>query len=344
MGFAVCHVTKGKGSGRARGKHIDREDKPKNADPEKASLNLEVVRNERGGLSGQALGSVGTLSDRIAKRIDEGYNKKRDLRSDAVTHVSFVVTGSHDEMKDIENDKDKRNKWIASNYEFFEKKYGKDNLVGFAVHRDEYTMHAHVIVVPLTEDGRLSARDVLGHSKGLKELQTSYASMLEEKGFTELKRGVEGSKAKHTDVKQFYGLVNDALNYDRAYKHTHHFNSPELHRLDRQKDNFDSVEPIKNTFSLKTTGPFGIVDKEDALKQVREIVKQANEKIKSVNEFKNYQIDEISKVAYNYISEVDKKAKAIATDNRVLQDLARKAELKERQRPKQKEKDRGLSR
>ena len=335
MGFAVCHVTKGKGSGRARGKHIDREEQPKNADPEKAKLNIEVVRNEKGEIKTGALGCIGTLSDRIAKRIDEGHNKKRKVKTDAVTHVSFVVTGSHDEMKAIENDEIKRNDWINSNFEFFENKYGKENVVGFAVHRDEYTMHAHVIVVPLTTDGRLSAREILGHSEGLKELQTSYASMLEKKGFTELKRGVEGSKAKHTDVKQFYGMVKDALDTEKTQKEKLELNTPDLWRAQHNdKHDFKHKDVIQNTFSIKTN--FGLVDKEDAINQVDSIVKRANEVIWELQKNKNNQIENVVQVAQKYIKEVDEKAKSVAVKNVVLLQVAKKTLLKERQKPNEK--------
>ncbi|WP_251033333.1 plasmid recombination protein, partial [Escherichia coli] len=42
-----------------------------------------------------------------------------------------------------------------------EKKYGKDRVVAAVVHRDEATPHLSAFVVPLTQDGRLSAKEFI---------------------------------------------------------------------------------------------------------------------------------------------------------------------------------------
>lgn len=42
------------------------------------------------------------------------------------------------------------------------------------VHYDETTPHLHVISVPLTKDGRLSARDVIGNKSKMSKTQDSF--------------------------------------------------------------------------------------------------------------------------------------------------------------------------
>lgn len=44
----------------------------------------------------------------------------------------------------------------------------------FTLHMDERTPHIHCVVVPLTVDGRLSAKEVMGDRRKLSELQDCY--------------------------------------------------------------------------------------------------------------------------------------------------------------------------
>lgn len=81
-------------------------------------------------------------------------------------------------------------------------RHGSDNVVCAAVHLDETTPHLAVYVVPLTTDGRLSARDFLGGPKVMRAMQDSfYAECGIKHG---LIRGIKGSKAKHTTIASFY--------------------------------------------------------------------------------------------------------------------------------------------
>ncbi|MFZ4863988.1 MobV family relaxase, partial [Sphingobacterium sp. Mn56C] len=105
------------------------------------------------------------------------------------------LTGSHEEMKAIFKSSEKANAWVRANYDFVCKEFGKENIVRFTLHLDEKTPHIHAVVVPLTSDGRLSAKERFGNRNDLSDRQTRYADGMEQFG---LKRGVVGSKAKHT--------------------------------------------------------------------------------------------------------------------------------------------------
>lgn len=45
------------------------------------------------------------------------------------------------------------------------KEYGAENILYVTVHMDEKTPHMHFGVVPITEDGRLSVKEILGNKK-----------------------------------------------------------------------------------------------------------------------------------------------------------------------------------
>jgi hypothetical protein len=188
--YAVLHLQKCKPNVHALGRHILREHTPPNADPERLSLNRILVHP----------GPGKSLTTAINERIAQGYKGKKKLRSDAVKAINIVLTGSHEGMKRIE-ELGRIDEWAEANRAWLERRYGKENLVSLTLHMDERTPHLHAVVVPLTSDGRLSAKEVVGNKYDLQRLQDDYAEQMRRYN---LDRGVRGSKARHTDVKEYY--------------------------------------------------------------------------------------------------------------------------------------------
>lgn len=202
MGYAVFHASKGSGGGGKLGAHIDRDKSQKqtfkSADPEREHLNKDLIDNHYSKMK---------LPDAINERIRAGYRGKKALRKDAVKFIPMVMTGSHEEMKAIFKSSEKANAWVRANYDFVCKEFGKENIVRFTLHLDEKTPHIHAVVVPLTDDGRLSAKERFGNRNDLSDRQTRYADAMEQFG---LKRGVVGSKAKHTSEGWYIAKQKDA--------------------------------------------------------------------------------------------------------------------------------------
>ncbi len=94
-------------------------------------------------------------------------------------------------------------KWLKEKFE--------DKCVRAELHLDESTPHIHAYVVPINNKTKqLSHKEMFwGDGKGgkikMSGWQDSYAAALEELG---IERGVKGSKAKHTKVKEYYAAVN----------------------------------------------------------------------------------------------------------------------------------------
>lgn len=191
--FAVLHVEKCRGNLTGHGKHIDRIVIPKNADPARQHMNAHMVESDR------------PLAEDVNTMIAARYKGKKALRSDAVKALKFALTGSHEQMTRIGNDPKQLKAWIVANRQFMHERFGLQNTVRFTLHMDEHTPHLHVVVVPMTKDGRLSAKEVLGGPKEMKQLQTDYAEAMKPFG---LSRGLENSPAKHTDIREFYAMVN----------------------------------------------------------------------------------------------------------------------------------------
>ena len=74
-------------------------------------------------------------------------------------------------------------------YKFYVKKFGEENILSAVVHLDERTPHMHVCFVPITKDGKLSSKTLIGGPAGLVKLQDDFYSHMFNH-FPELKRGI----------------------------------------------------------------------------------------------------------------------------------------------------------
>jgi len=190
---AICRVAKVKGAGSISGKadHNYRQGQVPNADPDRQHLNHEYVLNYE------------TLGKAIDGRIENAGIHR--VRQDAVKGMEFILTASPEAFKrdhsgQVTNDY-RESDWLKANLTFMQERYGL-NLVAFTLHQDEKTPHIHAIVVPITPDNRLCAKELFS-PKTLRELQTDYAAAMKPYG---LERGIEGSRARHIDMKHIYGL------------------------------------------------------------------------------------------------------------------------------------------
>jgi hypothetical protein len=205
--YAVMHIEKGASSASGLGGHIDRTEEKahtfRHADPEKRKLNIDVpLPGDRHKMP---------LNKAIEDRIKKGYCGKTAIRKDAVKHLSIVLSGSHEQMTEIFRNKEKRAGWLQSNCDWAAKEFGVENIVKMTLHCDEKTPHFHLVVVPLTKDGRLSAKSVMGNPEAMSLRQSRYAAAMQPFG---LSRGVEGSPIKHTNEKWYHGQIQKAATLD----------------------------------------------------------------------------------------------------------------------------------
>jgi hypothetical protein len=190
---AVCRVAKVKGAGSIGGKsdHNYRQGHVPNADPERLHLNEEYVLNYE------------NLAKAIQAQLD--HAGIHHVRKDAVKGMEFILTASPEAFKRDQGgqcvEDYRESDWVKANLDFMKQQYGS-NLVAFTLHQDEKTPHIHAIVVPITPDNRLCAKELFT-PKTLRQLQTDYAAAMKPFG---LERGIEGSRAQHMDMKHIYGL------------------------------------------------------------------------------------------------------------------------------------------
>ena len=190
MAYAILRTAKLKTFGNIGGSlaHTYRTIHTPNADPS------QTVNNEHD------LSDPDLVMAEVKNRLPEKY------RSDAVLCIEHLITaspewhgwGQDEEKKFFEHAR----KWLNDNY-------GSQNVVSCSIHRDETTPHLIAYVVPIdAKTGRLNAKKWLGGRSKMSKMQTDFAKDLKKMG---LERGVEGSKAEHTTIKQYYSdLIHTA--------------------------------------------------------------------------------------------------------------------------------------
>ena len=124
---------------------------------------------------------------------------------------------------------------ITASPEFFQNKSMKEIRTFFreasaVVHMDEKTPHMHLSFVPLTEDGRLSAKEIIGNKKKLTKWQDAYWEHMV-KRFPELERGVSASETGRDYIPP------------RVFK--------EMTRLNKQREKLEGLLSEVNAFNAK---------------------------------------------------------------------------------------------
>ncbi len=171
-------------------KHTFREILTPNADPSRTHLN-------------KTIGAQDAAAVRAA--IEARLPEKR--RKDAVLCIEYLITASPEWFKATTSKTQAA--YFNAALRWLKERHGKDNVVCVNAQYDETSPHLVAYVVPLTKDGRLSAKDFLGGRKVLSEMQTDFAEKIGKP--VGLQRGVEGSKATHTTAKQYAAALNKNL-------------------------------------------------------------------------------------------------------------------------------------
>lgn len=186
---AILRTTKLKTFGNIAGSasHNFRERETENADPSR------TPKNKHNGAQ-----SAKEVQEAVKGRIATVPN----LRTTSVLAVEYLITMSpefHRNGGNVEGYLNEAEAWLKA-------RHGADNVVSVSRHYDETTPHICAYVVPIDPAGRLNARHFLGGREKLAEMQTDFADKVGKK--YGLQRGIEGSSAKHTDIKDFYSNLN----------------------------------------------------------------------------------------------------------------------------------------
>ena len=151
----------------------------------------------------------GSYNQRFNKIMDEHYTGRRKKdgtpwlssgknASIKLLQISVNIGEVDDAGKPITKMSDSELVDLYKNdiYPMLEEEYGRENILGAAIHLDESKPHLHLDVVPLTEDGRLSAKEIVGGKGKMHQNQSKWLKQMQEKrpdlNFERKKEGVKG--------------------------------------------------------------------------------------------------------------------------------------------------------
>lgn len=139
----------------------------------------------------------------IQQVISENVKSVKKIRKDAVLVSEFLITSDTPFFNKLSPDEQKQ--YFETTKDFLADRYGEQNLIYATVHNDEQTPHMHVGIVPVTEDGRLSAKDVIGNRMQLVKLQDDFNAHVKTRGY-DLERGVSSNR-KHVEMAKFKAMT-----------------------------------------------------------------------------------------------------------------------------------------
>ncbi|MDQ8747832.1 MobV family relaxase [Elizabethkingia miricola] len=266
MSYTVLHLEKAKGNDAAMSAHIERTVHPKNADKTRTHLNKELILYPIG---------VKNRTSAIQYRINHA-KIKRKIGTNQVRAIRIMLSGTHETMKAVEKNGN-LNHWCEDNLNWLKGTFGEDNLVSAVLHMDEKTPHIHATIVPIVSGerrkakkdnntsekykkknpntNRLCADDVMARNK-LKHYQNTYAIAMQKYG---LKRGVEGSQARHISTSEYY---RDLHNKNELLSQEHEKKQSELKELEK---NISSKKIIENVANVLTGSKTKKLEKENEL-------------------------------------------------------------------------------
>ena len=149
-------------------------------------------------------------------------------RSDSVRVVEALVTASPEFFKGKKKSEVKD--YFTEALDFIQKYQSKDTIISAVVHMDEKTPHMHLCFVPLTEDKRLSAKEIVGNKKKLTWWQDEFWKHMVKK-YPDLERGESASETGRTHIPP------------RLFKEAVHLN--------RMKDQIMAILNDSNPFNKK---------------------------------------------------------------------------------------------
>ena len=158
-------------------------------------------------------------------------------RSDSVRLVEALVTATPDFFKGKKKAEIKA--YFQEALDFIREHQDPKTIISAVVHMDEKTPHMHLSFVPLTEDGRLCAKEIVGNKKKLTQWQDRFWEHMVKK-YPDLERGESASETGRDHIPP------------RVFK--------EMTRLTKQKARLEELLSDINPFNIKgKTAEIGVL-------------------------------------------------------------------------------------
>lgn len=131
-------------------------------------------------------------------------------RTDSVRVVETLITASPEFFKDKKKAQVKE--YFEHALKFILKHVPQERILSAVIHVDEKTPHMHLSFVPITEDGRLSAKDIVGNRKKLTWWQDEFWKHMVKK-YPDMERGESASETGREHIPP--RLFKEAIHLNR---------------------------------------------------------------------------------------------------------------------------------
>ena len=162
-------------------------------DPSRSHLNYHIIRPEKS-YRALALERIQTVGAR--------------KRKDSVILQDTLVTATPEWI--LAKPPNEQAAFFDCAFEFFENEFGRENIISAVVHLDEKTPHMHLCFVPITKDGRLSSKEVIGGPNGLVRLQDRFYEHMHQR-YPDLDRGISKKITKREHIPTYVFKNADEL-------------------------------------------------------------------------------------------------------------------------------------
>lgn len=196
MAYAILRTAKLTSLGNVGGsaRHTFRERQTPNADPERTSQNR-------------------TTGAQSAREVIAGVNARLatvpTVRKNAVLAVEYFIGASPEWFK--KKSAQEREAYFDAAEKWLKLRHGDENVIAFNRQYDETSPHCTAYVVPIDPKGRLNCSYFLDGREKLSLMQTEFAEKVGRR--FSLERGIEGSKAKHQTIKQYYAKIQEPVQH-----------------------------------------------------------------------------------------------------------------------------------
>lgn len=186
----------------------------------------------------------------VKQRIAE-LDLPRAVRKDAVVLAQVLVTSEHSFFEGM--NREQQQQFFKDSYEFLAERYGRENIVSATVHLDERTPHMHFNFVPVTKDGRLSAKSILTRQELIAQQDKFQEKVGQkyglERGLTKEQRIEQGKQRKNFTVPEYKALMAEMQSRQREVEAMTYEAATKAQELERTQSRIEELE--KETKALQ---------------------------------------------------------------------------------------------
>ena len=249
-------------------------------------------------------------------------------RKNSVVLQDGLITASPDWMKS--KTPPEQSEYFNYVFEFLKERFGIENFKSVIVHLDEANPHMHFVFVPITPDGRLSSKDVMGGPRGMAKLQDDFYAFISKK-YPEFSRGIPARVSQRTHLPSY--LYKNAAD---LYSHYEEIRKAiqDIGLIGNQKKKDEAIallgryapEMAKMDQQLKTTE-----------KHVEKLEKELGDKDSTINRYRRESVEqdqEIKKLEDNIFELKYQQKELMDQINRIPPDLLEEWRRREMERRK----------